>query len=1430
MSTGTLPAQFSCSVTDILEYTSREDLDNESLNFISDAKTTTSGSFAEAFTRSALSEETTKRSSTKSSNDGKSNPGAKSSLIVLPPQHLSDLLLDYPQAPPAEAIFEVGGSPHFYSGWDTPTSKEKIKRNEGKGLLLSGLFSIPIMNGETRSTIIRFEIDGQQHMLHNFSVRLANGFSSNNTSGDFGNFYSSESKLFSAIQDDTDTILSPKDTSSRARISYSQGGGHTRSGSDEASVELPPGQLLFLPLELFLFNRFASKYGTDGVVSEQEIYLPCMKRDNGKDEKVTGLLKLLVIPQRGRRVTIPLEFPCRRLNESLKFSFFARSGAVTNAVVVAPLISLPGASNNRAKVGPSGLDIPEMESNRHEPVQSGTEIPSIRGKGVAPRASGRRNPNFVVSTDTSANKEELERRKFETLRNADALRYSASAAARKLIEDENTLSRESEGQRSLDASNPLKVKNNDIQHKSKTNIRQEALPADVNVLKSQFYVHTSTTVKGMHRTENVFFQYISDESVAHLMSHADAFSIDYKIFPVLVSFHGINSGPREQVCPVLSYSHLSRANTYICNLLKAELYRTNARDPAGEKDGTAFSVISRLGVDSFWLLAPSVRGPRRGANQWEGCTSNYAEEAVLALFELTNRLKRLPKVHIDSGRIYSGHGIGAHAAVSSALRRPEPVSCIVPLSISFLNIGDNSMHTHESPLFASDFSFFEPSMVSLLSKLYSGRDITRMASNAFNTNVFIRTGSRDAAFAPWTSRRLHRLFHEMFLPKIRKDISAGTNLSSIELFNRAIHDRLRLEIDQNHGDWWNETQTYGDGGMANDAVMRGYYAKCRAESFGTEERAGLFRLDAEEMYPSSDRSSGYPLDELPSHKKSSTEISHGISNTKVSAEVLSPSERHGTLPDQCQNWSMPVTVFNPSNSGSVCGVQVLQQFYSNERSEFHIEIVPDLPRQRLIMRAIKEINLQQKKWFRKNFVEDFDPKEEEMLYFDPMAMQEEDEAGMKREWSEMKRKHSIDRRSDSFPRGVTSDALMSQKNEEDTIVNLKKSIRQKILSHPEMDGLFSLPAPIRHGNLCIIRTHNVRRLKLLSILKTACGGNHSSISSDFGAGNADGKEIYSPTILIVDGHLIKLSSVLGEEASSPIIQEIVPVLELCWSFHPPIELAELNSTVSQCSQAMNPLEEKTGFAAGTLVSILDRAVIVVYATPSHLDLRNTIKDLAVFLANTLALETAHSVKLLSDIDYRDFVNQEGDIMNLKGSENVIFIGGPDTNKVLRDLSEETIPNSRTAIRLPVTFLKQPGGGFAIGPHQFDALDHGVLFTFPMAYSSGTVIMPSSVHSEIAIRGNSIKKIPVIPHLGLCLAANSLSGYLHLSRMLRKSNLVETVGMSSLFQELPDFVVTSAAVWTTGLSTGAPLLGYWDTSWGYDETQSFVSRKYLLYGH
>jgi hypothetical protein len=410
--------------------------------------------------------------------------------------------------------------------------------------------------------------------------------------------------------------------------------------------------------------------------------------------------------------------------------------------------------------------------------------------------------------------------------------------------------------------------------------------------------------------------------------------------------------------------------------------------------------------------------------------------------------------------------------------------------------------------------------------------------------------------------------------------------------------------------------------------------------------------------------------------------------------------------------------------------------------------------------------------------------------------------------------------------------------------------QQRSLSRSTLRATCSQVAPLvigdEHGQVshdlvkrCEITTHNVRKLRL--------GVGFDSVL--FGAAEVQ-----------VDGLLLDLRRLRVQDAGQDILgygestavysggQQFDRIegshfrpsshhLDVCWS---PPELpgsAAWEARLCDPESASSPLTEKSLSNYGPVRQLYARPFHIVYGTPQNQALRLAMKDLAVYLGNAHYAAHGTSVRVLSDLEYRT-----GNYARAGDMSNVLFVGGPSSNKLMKMVCANATSSRTGAGSVPILGrlpgdLQFSGGAeegdytFSLRNRLFDQPDQGVIFTLPLHRPSVVVPVNPSGNAKRSTGGAKLSSAQSsssasssaeqrgVTGMGVCVHANSAQGYLHLSRLAWP--VVPPMVRAPFTTYLPDFMVTDQRVWSLGL--GAVLAaGFWDHQWKVDERQSYFN--------
>jgi hypothetical protein len=472
---------------------------------------------------------------------------------------------------------------------------------------------------------------------------------------------------------------------------------------------------------------------------------------------------------------------------------------------------------------------------------------------------------------------------------------------------------------------------------------------------------------------------------------------------------------------------------------------------------------------------------------------------------------------------------------------------------------------------------------------------------------------------------------------------------------------------------------------------------------------------------------------------------------------------------------------------SLCGIDVIQQFRTYHTSSVRVDAT-FYSRFDLIVQATREIDEVRRGRNSSDSFNSFEVSVTDVYYLDSTT--ETDRVHFD-EWLEAQQD------------GELIDAVGSGEGLEVRQMRRTESL-SKMQAHPEMQDLFSLPNSLHGGVLCRIRTSNVRRLRIRTLLEESC--RTDALNHD---------DTIPATLIIVDGFVIHL-----EEGKA--IFDKVTNIELCWGsvdkvwppnqgrFHGP-RLCNPSSTSADL------LREKNPSTSASLNHIFSgtAALRIVFGTPTHPHLRSALRETAMALANKLAI-LARSIQVYSDIEFREyFLDQSEKDIPEALSTHLIFIGDPMSNKVMKDLDDGI---GALEARLPLLYPHHSsahagaargaasgrGAGFVVGRYRFDDPDFVAAFTFPVKSRTWSDSLGGHEAATVAA----------------CISGNSAASYGHMLELLFAPG-------SSMSVLLPDFAVVSSDIWGYDISRAIVLAGYWSPVWGFDPKQAYLSPWYRL---
>ena len=244
-----------------------------------------------------------------------------------------------------------------------------------------------------------------------------------------------------------------------------------------------------------------------------------------------------------------------------------------------------------------------------------------------------------------------------------------------------------------------------------------------------------------------------------------------------------------------------------------------------------------------------------------------------------------------------------------------------------------------------------------------------------------------------------------------------------------------------------------------------------------------------------------------------------------------------------------------------------------------------------------------------------------------------------------------------------------------------------------------------------------------------------------------------------------------------------------------------------------------------------------------------MKDLSSYLANLMTISHDTYVRVLSDLEYytemndrkytRDLFSESTQQQQEGPLENVLFIGGPKTNKFLRRILE----GDEEVVRYlqcnpPVEFYEQISENdlyeqFDIGNEfTFQGKNQAALLNMPCVYQHQNpyIVTAAATNDDNDTQNddNYSGKKGHDRHINWLLennarysgiiCANSAQGYLHMSRLAAPT--VPPMVRAPFANYIPDYIVIDHRIWDMGFG-GVKIAGYWNHEWKYSEHQAYV---------
>ena len=579
-------------------------------------------------------------------------------------------------------------------------------------------------------------------------------------------------------------------------------------------VVVAPGQLALVPLDLSSFtvgsNGVSSTSSKGSRESHEAVFLPCRK----------GLsFTLTATPTRGAAKEAILDLTCRHSNQSFLFSYLDVDGSVSQAAVLFPLL-------RRGTVTHASFLEDELEDA--SPGRSMTQAQ----ESLAAKQRSKRKRKASVDIQGLPSDEHDTTSKQQVAGGhgniqAGARIIPASAEELQLLDAQELTSRaDDEREVAFDqASDALRR----LREAS-----QECSGDDCNIYDDEYgdgaYVDYQNTDEYM---EGGVGEEESTEMEERERDEREEQSKALEAFPVLLSLHGTGT------------SALAQADAY---KMKPQSRRLDA-----SKEYT-------FGVEGYWVVAPD----RFGAHNWEGIGELSAQRSVPALGELLSCHPWLPQLHSDGGGILAGHSMGGHGAWMSGVNSPDQYACVVSAS-SWLS---KEKYHSSNAFFELDVqgSYVEPALKVVMEVGLQEYQVDSLASNLRSLQrVHLRVGSSDYTTHPYFSRRMHRV-----------------------LAKHGVNSTLEEVPGKQH--WWWDTRRENDGGVLNDAKMRSLYGECLKSSYllrrEDEERRNIDRALYKKMQ-------GWEWEDEDEDEDSSEEEMHGQEERDTGDDEVQPTSSEG---------------------------------------------------------------------------------------------------------------------------------------------------------------------------------------------------------------------------------------------------------------------------------------------------------------------------------------------------------------------------------------------------------------------------------------------------------------------------------------------------------------------------------------------------------
>ena len=257
--------------------------------------------------------------------------------------------------------------------------------------------------------------------------------------------------------------------------------------------------------------------------------------------------------------------------------------------------------------------------------------------------------------------------------------------------------------------------------------------------------------------------------------------------------------------------------------------------------------------------------------------------------------------------------------------------------------------------------------------------------------------------------------------------------------------------------------------------------------------------------------------------------------------------------------------------------------------------------------------------------------------------------------------------------------------------------------------------------------------------------------------------------------------------------------------------------ISICKTPINYFNERSLINYGPFRNLYNREFFIVYGTPSNQLLRVSMKDLAIYIANSHFISHDTKVIVLSDLEYK-----LGNYMKAIKLANILFIGGSTTNKLLKMLlnaNMESIPlNAKLPGNISIHNDKKTNMNyFSINNYEFSSSQDAIIFTLPIYRLEAIESISDKSKNRNKIKNT--RKIESAIAMGGCIHANSAAGYQHITRLAWP--VVPPMVRSAFANYIPDFMVINNKIWSHGFGQ-VQMAGYWGNDWKINKETTYIN--------